>query len=136
MKGRGAAIAALSAAALVAAAPARGDDDAYVTDLQSRGIPMPAGPAAAVGKGYEICAQIRNGMSPEAAANQWGIWNVWGPVVVDAAQHHLCPDTPHLKLGHSETTKSADCLGITGDTSTRQPGTWTTMTGRGSAWRN
>lgn len=46
------------------------------------------------------------------------------------------PGHTALKLGHSETTKSADCLGITGDTSTRQPGTWTTMTGRGLAWRN
>lgn len=67
------AIAALSTAALVCATPARADDDAYVADLQSRGIPMPAGPGAAIGKGYEICGQIRNGMSPEAAANQWGI---------------------------------------------------------------
>lgn len=38
---------------------------------------------------------MRNGMSPEVAAQQFGMLNRWGPAIVDAAQHDLCPDTLH-----------------------------------------
>jgi hypothetical protein len=42
----------------------------------------------------KICAQIREGMSPDDAINQYmGFSRLWSPTTVYAAQHELCPNT-------------------------------------------
>jgi Protein of unknown function (DUF732) len=50
--------------------------------------------SATLGDGYKICAQIREGMSPDDAINQYmGFSRLWSPTTVYAAQHELCPNT-------------------------------------------
>jgi hypothetical protein len=83
--------------ALVAAAafatPAHADDQGFLNDLRSSGMPVMYEPYY-VGLGYKICAQIQAGMSTADAASQLGIeGQIWGPQIVAAAQHDLCPNT-------------------------------------------
>lgn len=85
--------AAAIAIAVATAAPARADDQSFLADLRDHGVPIITSPAQMIGGGYTVCAEMRNGMSPEIGAQQWGVLNGWGPVIVDAAQHELCPDT-------------------------------------------
>lgn len=88
-------LAVLSAAALVGAAPAHADEGGYLAALQAAGVPVVI-QATAISTGYTVCGQIRGGESPATAAQQWGIYSAaWGPAIVDAAQHNLCPDTLH-----------------------------------------
>lgn len=83
------------AVGVVVAAPAGADDQAFIADLNARGVPQLIPPAREIGGGYQVCGMMRNGMSPEVAAQQFGMLNQWGPTIVDAAQHDLCPDTLH-----------------------------------------
>jgi Protein of unknown function (DUF732) len=83
--------------ALVAAAafatPAHADDQGFLNDLRVSGMPVMYEPYY-VGLGYKICAQIQAGMSTADAASQLGIeGQIWGPQIVSAAQHDLCPKT-------------------------------------------
>jgi hypothetical protein len=81
------------AAAAAFATPAQADDQSYLDYLTSHGVPVPYAPHS-VGMGYQICAQIQAGMSPDAAAAQYGGVNrIWTPTIVYAAQHELCPKT-------------------------------------------
>jgi hypothetical protein len=81
------------AAALAFATTAQADDQAFLTDLRSSGMPVRDEPYY-VGRGYRICAQIGAGMSTADAASQLGIeGQIWGPQIVSAAQRDLCPKT-------------------------------------------
>jgi hypothetical protein len=80
-------------AAAVFATPAHADDQAFLNDLRASGMPVMYEPYY-VGLGYKICAQIQAGMSTADAASQLGIeGQIWGPQIVSAAQHDLCPKT-------------------------------------------
>ena len=80
-------------AALALSAPAHADEQSYIDYLSSHGVPT-WNRAAALGDGYRICAQIREGMSPDDAVNQsFGFDRLWSPATVYAAQHELCPNT-------------------------------------------
>lgn len=69
------------------------DEQAFVDYLRSHGIPIMFD-GYAVGEGYKVCAQLRNGMSPDSAKDQYGLFSAaMGPATVDAAQQFLCPDT-------------------------------------------
>lgn len=80
-------------AATAFATPAHADDQTFLNDLRSSGMPVMYEPYY-VGLGYKICAQIMAGMSTDDAARQLGIeGQIWGPQIVSAAQHDLCPKT-------------------------------------------
>ena len=80
-------------AATVFATPAQADDQSFLNDLRSSGMPVMYEPYY-VGLGYKICAQLMAGMSTADAASQLGIeGQIWGPQIVSAAQHDLCPKT-------------------------------------------
>jgi hypothetical protein len=80
-------------AAVALATPARADDQAFLNDLRNSGMPVMYEPYY-IGLGYKICAQIQAGMSTADAARQLGIeGQIWGPQIVSAAQHDLCPKT-------------------------------------------
>jgi hypothetical protein len=81
------------ATALTLAAPAHADDQSFIDYINSHGVPT-FNRSAAVGDGYKICAQIREGMSPDDAINQsMGFQRLWSPQIVYAAQHELSPNT-------------------------------------------
>jgi hypothetical protein len=40
-----------------------------------------------------FCTQPRNGLSPHKATTQFGWVDAYGPAIMAAAQHNLCPDT-------------------------------------------
>jgi hypothetical protein len=81
------------AAAAAFAMPAHADDQSFLNDLRASGMPVMYEPYY-VGLGYKICAQIQAGMSTQDAASQLGIeGQIWGPQIVSAAQHDLCPKT-------------------------------------------
>jgi hypothetical protein len=83
----------LLAAATAFATPAHADDQGFLNDLRASGMPVMYEPYY-VGLGYKICAQIQAGMSTQDAASQLGIeGQIWGPQIVSAAQHDLCPKT-------------------------------------------
>jgi len=80
-------------AAAAFATPAHADDQSFLNDLRASGMPVMYEPYY-VGLGYKICAQIQAGMSTQDAASQLGIeGQIWGPQIVSAAQHDLCPKT-------------------------------------------
>lgn len=79
--------------AMLSTATAHADDQAFIADLNAHGVPTINSPANMVGGGYQVCSMLRNGMSRDMAAQQFGMLNGWGPQIVDAAQHDLCPDT-------------------------------------------
>ncbi|TVS88780.1 DUF732 domain-containing protein [Mycobacterium helveticum] len=90
------AIAIVGAATITAAPPAHADESNFIPDLQARGVPIIGfnAPQVMTGRGYTICAQLRNGESPETAAGEFGLY-FWGPTLVEVAQQDLCPDTLH-----------------------------------------
>jgi hypothetical protein len=94
-------IAAAALAALIGTAPpAHADDASYLAELQTAGVPtaMIGGvwrPDAPVDMGHHICDAIRGGESPQSATSHFGWMSQWGPAIVAAAQHNLCPDTLH-----------------------------------------
>lgn len=77
------------------AVPAHGDEASYLDAVRNGGMPIISEPLT-LASGYEICGLMRNGASREAAAAK-GVdvlfVNAIGMTYVDAAQHHLCPDT-------------------------------------------
>ncbi|HZC90931.1 MAG TPA: DUF732 domain-containing protein [Mycobacterium sp.] len=74
-------------------APAHADDQAFLNDLRSAGMPVFYEPFY-VGLGCKICAQLDAGMSTDDAAKQLGIeGQILGPQIVSAAQRDLCPKT-------------------------------------------
>ena len=80
-------------AAAVFPPPARADDQGFLNDLRSSGMPVMYEPYY-VGLGYKICAQLGAGMSTADAASQLGIeGQICGPQIVSAAQRDLCPKT-------------------------------------------
>jgi Protein of unknown function (DUF732) len=80
-------------AAAVFATPAHADDQGFLNDIRASGVPVMYEPYY-VGLGYKICAQLGAGMSTADAASQLGIeGQIWGPQIVSAAQHDLCPKT-------------------------------------------
>lgn len=80
-------------AGLAFAVPARADEQGYIDYLNSHGVPTVMR-SATLGDGYQICAQIKEGMSPDDAINQsFGFQRLWSPAIVYAAQHELCPNT-------------------------------------------
>lgn len=80
-------------AASAFASPAHADEQSYIAYLNSHGVPT-FNQAASIGQGYQICAQIHEGMSPDDAVNQYLGWGrLWSPATVYAAQHELCPNT-------------------------------------------
>jgi hypothetical protein len=84
---------ALLAAGAAFAAPGQADDQTFLNDLRATGMPVMYEPYY-IGLGYKICAQIQAGMSTQDAASQLGIeGQIWGPQIVSAAQHDLCPKT-------------------------------------------
>jgi Protein of unknown function (DUF732) len=83
----------VAAAVFPTPAHADADDQGFLNDLRSSGMPVMYEPYY-VGLGYKICAQIQAGMSTADAASQLGIeGQIWGPQIVSAAQHDLCPKT-------------------------------------------
>jgi len=87
---------AVAAGLLVGVAPvAHADEAGYLDAVRSGGRPVISEPLT-LSSGYEICGLMRNGASREAAAAQavgFLYVNSIGMTYVDAAQHHLCPDT-------------------------------------------
>ncbi|OHU97055.1 DUF732 domain-containing protein [Mycobacterium talmoniae] len=83
-------------AAITLAAPAHADDASYLDYLRSHGQNiMGYGPVENdwVTAGHFACARLRDGETPEQAANHpQHAFQDNGPLVVDAARHELCPD--------------------------------------------
>jgi hypothetical protein len=71
------------------------DDDSYVAALNAAGVPLLGGPGKYVAGGYRVCDELRHGETPAGAATQFGAYNGFGPAIVSAAQHELCPETLH-----------------------------------------
>jgi hypothetical protein len=88
-------MAACTAALVATASPAHADGNSFVADLQAQNVPMVQGPDKAIAAGYMVCSGLRSGLSPDRAAKVFGMGNAFGPAIVDAAQHELCPDTLH-----------------------------------------
>ncbi|WP_409437413.1 DUF732 domain-containing protein [Mycobacterium sp. SMC-14] len=89
--------AAAAAAAVVIAPswPARADDQSYLTYLTSHGFQYHVNvetPARAVQFGKNICTSLRFNGDPISRIDKKIAGAVDG-VMVDAAQHELCPDT-------------------------------------------
>ncbi|MGV0041992.1 DUF732 domain-containing protein [Mycobacterium colombiense] len=85
--------AAIAAAIAVGSGDAHADESSYLADLAGHNIPVMI-PASAVSDGYRVCREIREGESPQTAAQTFGpYFNVVGPQIVDIARRNLCPDT-------------------------------------------
>jgi hypothetical protein len=93
--GRAALVAAAAVASvLVGAAPARADNDSYLQYLRDHNfssimVDLNSNPSVQLSTGYETCDQLRHGIEPTILSTRWGGY----PLIVDAAQHELCPDT-------------------------------------------
>lgn len=89
----------LCAAALFAAAPAMasGDEAGFIAEVRNNGAVYPLGGMISDGQlisnGYQACAQIKAGMSPEALANSKVSFYTDPHMMVAASQKYLCPDT-------------------------------------------
>ncbi|WP_067021038.1 DUF732 domain-containing protein [Mycobacterium sp. 1245499.0] len=81
--------------AMFCAEKANADEASYLADLQASNIPVLSQPKA-VSDGYRVCRDIRDGQSPESAAQTFGpYYNLVGAQIVDIARRNLCPDTLH-----------------------------------------
>lgn len=83
------------ASSVVLTSTAHAGEQGYLDQLTQNGVPMGRGPGGALRGGREVCDDLHYGMSPEQIiGTQMGIFGpLWGQSIVDAAQHHLCPDT-------------------------------------------
>ncbi|WP_133055897.1 DUF732 domain-containing protein, partial [Mycolicibacter longobardus] len=97
MKWRLAATTLIPATLIFAAAPAQADEKSYLSYLESHGFkyqnsPGLTTPAGAVKFGEIICQNLRRG---RPAKDRFGTKVADGvtKVVIDAAQHEMCPDT-------------------------------------------
>lgn len=88
--------AAVAVAALILAAPAHADSNQYLADLAAHGVPM-VSQGNALDQGLKVCDALRAGVTPEQTFGNFGFFTGFAPVIVDLAQHDLCPET----LGHS-----------------------------------
>ena len=83
-------------AAITFAAPAHADNPSYLEYLRSHGQDiMGYGPVENdwITAGHFACGRLRAGETPAQAANHpWHAFEENGPLVVEAAQHELCPD--------------------------------------------
>ncbi|KAA8968190.1 DUF732 domain-containing protein [Mycobacterium sp.] len=88
-------------AAVLPAAPAHADEchpdpaeRAYLAEVAEGDVPVKP-PNGALQVGHRACRDLRAGMSPEEViATDFGVFGgAWGQTIIDAAQHHLCPDT-------------------------------------------
>ncbi len=80
---------------LTIAAPAHADDQSYLNELRADGVQI-IDPTETLARGYSLCGALHNGMSHDTASNYGFGWaHMWGPQLLDAAQHNLCPDTLH-----------------------------------------
>lgn len=80
--------------AIASAASAQADAHTYLDYLHTHGGPAwPDGNM--VSGGLHLCDLMRSGMSPQEAVGSLGVFGgaFATPVVVEAAQHELCPDT-------------------------------------------
>jgi Protein of unknown function (DUF732) len=88
-------IAAACTAVLVAtAAPAHADGNQYLADLAAHGVPM-VSQGNALDQGIKVCDALRSGVTPQQTFGNFGFFTGYAPVIVDLAQHDLCPDTIH-----------------------------------------
>lgn len=89
-------VAAAIVTAIAVAAPAHADDASYLEYLRSHGQNVSAYVPANtdwVTAGHFACARLRDGETPAQAANHSPHpFRENGPLVVEAAQHELCPD--------------------------------------------
>jgi hypothetical protein len=85
----------MSVLGAMATGVARADDDSYVAALNAAGVPLLGGPGKYIAGGYRVCDELRHGETPAGAATQFGMYNGFGPAIVNAAQHELCPETLH-----------------------------------------
>ena len=87
----------LGAAFLLVAPQAHADNTSYLGDLNAAGVPVIAGQNQELIMGNQICTALHDGMTPAAASagDFLPIQKPWGPQIVAAAQHNLCPDTLH-----------------------------------------
>lgn len=81
----------LSATALVSAPSSHADTQGYLSYLSDRGV-VSFSPSNLVLAGNMSCEKLHAGQSPADAANN-PMALMWGAVIVEAAQHELCPDT-------------------------------------------
>lgn len=84
----------LFVAPLVLAAPAHADAQGYLSYLRDHGfssimVDLNSDPAVQLNAGHEACQNLRDGVEPSILHTRWGSY----PLIVDAAQHELCPDT-------------------------------------------
>jgi hypothetical protein len=77
------------------AAPAHADGNQYLADLAAHGVPM-ISLGNALDQGLKVCDALRSGVTPQQTFGNFGFFTGYAPVIVDLAQHDLCPET----LGH------------------------------------
>ena len=83
------------AVSLALAAPAHADDQSFLAYFQAHGPATPYAPAKLITGGHMICTNLHNGADPmEGVGAPWFLAG-FGPAIVDAAQHELCPETLH-----------------------------------------
>jgi hypothetical protein len=82
-------------AAVVLAASAHADGNQYLADLAVHGVPM-VSQGNALDQGLKVCDALRSGVTPQQTFGNFGFFTGYAPVIVDLAQHDLCPET----LGH------------------------------------
>ncbi|HET9875589.1 MAG TPA: DUF732 domain-containing protein [Mycobacterium sp.] len=97
MMWRTAVTALISGTLVSAAAPAQADDNSYISYLDEHGFKYQshAGattPSGAIHFGEIICQNIRRGRAPRDRFDRT-LANGINQVMIDAAQHELCPDT-------------------------------------------
>jgi hypothetical protein len=97
---------ALVGVSLMASGTAHADDDSFLAYLDSRGytgvIRHPIRvtfqlPQNKIAAGHHLCNALRVGTSPEdyRKAEAWAVEPDQYAIMLDAAQHELCPDTVH-----------------------------------------
>jgi hypothetical protein len=84
------------AAAVVMAPAAHADGNQYLADLAAHGAPM-VSQGNALEQGLRVCDALRSGVTPEQTFGNFGFFTGYAPVIVDLAQHDLCPETLRLR---------------------------------------
>lgn len=85
-----AAITVCTVALAATAGSAHADDNAYVGDLQTAGVPNLYG-AQDIRMGNYICQTLHSGAQPDFIP----ILRPWAPAITMTAQRDICPDTLH-----------------------------------------
>jgi hypothetical protein len=84
------------AASLALTAPAQADPQGYLQYLRDHGFTtimtdLNSDPAVQLHAGHQACQDLHDGIEPGILHTRWGSY----PLIVEAAQHELCPDTLH-----------------------------------------